>query len=110
MSDNSKIEWNDATWNPVRGCTKIRFRPGVSTAMRKPSRNASGESQRIPTSRALILDSFRKIDDGDPTRRSLGVHHGISDLVLDEPRLVCLVVSANHCVSQGTDGEYNEQR
>src|SRR5213075_2350378 len=23
MSANSKIEWTDATWNPVRGCTKI---------------------------------------------------------------------------------------
>jgi protein gp37 len=23
MSDNSKIEWTDSTWNPVRGCTKI---------------------------------------------------------------------------------------
>jgi protein gp37 len=23
MSDGSKIEWTDATWNPVRGCTKI---------------------------------------------------------------------------------------
>jgi protein gp37 len=23
MSENSKIEWTDATWNPVRGCTKI---------------------------------------------------------------------------------------
>lgn len=23
MSDISKIEWTDATWNPVRGCTKI---------------------------------------------------------------------------------------
>jgi len=23
MSDNSKIEWTDATWNPVRGCKKI---------------------------------------------------------------------------------------
>lgn len=23
MSINSKIEWTDATWNPVRGCTKI---------------------------------------------------------------------------------------
>ncbi|HRE83484.1 MAG TPA: DUF5131 family protein [Opitutaceae bacterium] len=22
MSANSKIEWTDATWNPVRGCTK----------------------------------------------------------------------------------------
>ncbi len=23
MSDHSTIEWTDATWNPVRGCTKI---------------------------------------------------------------------------------------
>src|ERR1700722_20093182 len=23
MSANSKIEWTDATWNPVRGCEKI---------------------------------------------------------------------------------------
>ena len=23
MSDRSSIEWTDATWNPVRGCTKI---------------------------------------------------------------------------------------
>src|SRR3954454_25346927 len=23
MSANSTIEWTDATWNPVRGCTKI---------------------------------------------------------------------------------------
>ncbi len=23
MADRSKIEWTDATWNPVRGCTKI---------------------------------------------------------------------------------------
>ena len=23
MADQSKIEWTDATWNPVTGCTKI---------------------------------------------------------------------------------------
>jgi protein gp37 len=23
MSDHSRIEWTDATWNPIRGCTKI---------------------------------------------------------------------------------------
>jgi protein gp37 len=23
MSENSKIEWTDATWNPVRGCAKV---------------------------------------------------------------------------------------
>lgn len=23
MSDNSRIEWTDATWNPITGCTKV---------------------------------------------------------------------------------------
>ena len=23
MSDNSKIEWTDATWNPIRGCSRV---------------------------------------------------------------------------------------
>jgi protein gp37 len=23
MADRTKIEWTDATWNPVRGCTKV---------------------------------------------------------------------------------------
>src|ERR1700759_4772041 len=23
MSDQPRIEWTDATWNPIRGCTKI---------------------------------------------------------------------------------------
>ena len=23
MSDKTKIEWTDATWNPVTGCTKV---------------------------------------------------------------------------------------
>ena len=23
MSDHTRIEWTDATWNPIRGCTKI---------------------------------------------------------------------------------------
>jgi protein gp37 len=24
MSDKSAIEWTDATWNPVTGCTQVR--------------------------------------------------------------------------------------
>ncbi|MGH9785722.1 MAG: DUF5131 family protein, partial [Terriglobia bacterium] len=23
MGDRSQIEWTDATWNPVTGCTKV---------------------------------------------------------------------------------------
>ena len=23
MSDDSKIEWTDATWNPIRGCSRV---------------------------------------------------------------------------------------
>jgi protein gp37 len=25
MAEHSGIEWTEATWNPVRGCTKISF-------------------------------------------------------------------------------------
>jgi protein gp37 len=40
MSDKSKIEWTDATWNPITGCTKVS--PGVPTAMLKRLRSDSG--------------------------------------------------------------------
>jgi len=33
MSDKSTIEWTDATWNPVRGCTKIS--PGCKNCYAK---------------------------------------------------------------------------
>ena len=36
MADKSKIEWTDATWNPVRGCTKIS--PGKSALLRRDVR------------------------------------------------------------------------
>ena len=33
MSDKSPFEWTDATWNPVRGCTKIS--PGCKNCYAK---------------------------------------------------------------------------
>lgn len=33
MSEHSEIEWTDATWNPVRGCTKIS--PGCANCYAK---------------------------------------------------------------------------
>lgn len=29
MAQNSSIEWTEATWNPVTGCTKVS--PGCTT-------------------------------------------------------------------------------
>jgi three-Cys-motif partner protein len=40
VSLNSQIEWTDATWNPVRGCTKSA--PDASTATRRRLRSAFG--------------------------------------------------------------------
>lgn len=31
MAQNSSIEWTEATWNPVTGCTKVS--PGCATAI-----------------------------------------------------------------------------
>jgi len=53
MSDNSKIEWTDATWNPVRGAA-LRYRQAAIGATRRCSPSASATCQDIPTSRASI--------------------------------------------------------
>ena len=38
MGDNSRIEWTDATWNPVRGCTKVSAGCDNCYAMRQAHR------------------------------------------------------------------------
>ena len=38
MADSTAIEWTDATWNPVTGCTKISA--GATTAMPNDSPSA----------------------------------------------------------------------
>jgi protein gp37 len=42
MSDNSTIEWTDATWNPVRGCTKIS--PGCKHCYAERFRGVEGHA------------------------------------------------------------------
>jgi protein gp37 len=35
MADGSAIEWTDATWNPVTGCTKLSAGKAVSGLAQK---------------------------------------------------------------------------
>mgnify|MGYP000988924735 FL=1 len=35
VSDRTKIEWSDATWNPVTGCTEVMHRAGKHRAGRE---------------------------------------------------------------------------
>src|SRR5437870_3323121 len=64
MGDNSAIEWTDATWNPVTGCTKIS--PGCKNCY----------AERL----ALRLRAM-----GNPRYRdgfSITLHHDLLDLPL----------------------------
>ena len=49
MSLNSKIEWTDATWNPIRGCTKIS--PGCAHCYAETFAERFRGVPGIPTSR-----------------------------------------------------------
>ena len=52
MSLSSAIEWTDATWNPVRGCTKIS--PGCKLCYAETLQRGSVEYHAIP----MIADSI----------------------------------------------------
>ena len=43
MAEHSTIEWTDATWNPVRGCTKIS--PGLQALL---CRDICGRFRGVP--------------------------------------------------------------
>ena len=46
MSDDSRIEWTDATWNPVVGCSKVSEGCRHCYAMKVAHRNAAMGSER----------------------------------------------------------------
>ena len=53
MADRSAIEWTDATWNPVTGCTKISAGCDNCYAERSPSDFAA--CRAIPSSTGFDL-------------------------------------------------------
>jgi len=60
MSEHSKIEWTDATWNPIRGCTKIS--PGCkhcyAEAFAERFRNVPGHPYRDGFDPRLVPDKL----------------------------------------------------
>jgi len=56
----SAIEWTDATWNLVRGCTKIS--PGCKRATRRSSGSDSGGESKEH------LEIFAKLDSSIPSK------------------------------------------
>ena len=83
MSDNSKIEWTDATWNPVRGCTKIspgcthcyaetfaeRFRGVPGIPMSRVSTCGWCREARRAAAVGEAEDDFRQLDERPVPRR-----------------------------------------
>ena len=99
MSDNSKIEWTDATWNPVRGCTKVS--PGCvhcyAETFAERFRGVPGHPFEFGFDLRLVPDKL-----GDPIRWSKPkkifvnsmsdlFHEGVSDDYIEK---VCRVMLA----------------
>ena len=86
MSDRSKIEWTDSTWNPVRGCTKVS--PAVLIVTPRLSPNGSVECQGNPLSGDLTSALFPTSSRSHFTGRTKMIfvnsmsdlfHEGVSD-------------------------------
>ena len=72
MSSNSAIEWTDATWNPVRGCTKIS--PGCkhcyAETFAERFRGVPGPSLRAGLRPRLVPEKLAEPLAGRAPRRS----------------------------------------
>lgn len=58
MGDKSKIEWTDATWNPVTGCTKVSQGCKFCYAERQFPR-VYGRDEVLPTVPVSTLENYR---------------------------------------------------
>ena len=99
MSDNSKIEWTDATWNPVRGCKKVS--PGCAhcyaETFAERFRGVAGHPFEFGFDLRLVPEKL-----GDPIRWSKAkkifvnsmsdlFHEGVADEYIEQ---VCRVMLA----------------
>ena len=105
MSDNSKIEWTDATWNPVRGCTKIS--PGCvhcyAETFAERFRGVPGHPFEFGFDLRLVPEKL-----GDPIRWSKPkkifvnsmsdlFHEGVSDEYIEKVCRVMLAANWHMC-------------
>ena len=63
MSDNSKIEWTEATWNPVRGCTRVS--PGCGGPGKQGGCYAEGIAARF-SGPGQPYEGFAEMRNGEP--------------------------------------------
>lgn len=106
MSDSSAIEWTDATWNPVRGCTKIS--PGCKNCYAERFAERFRGVANHPFEQGFDLRLVHeKLDQPFAWRRSRRIFvNSMSDLfhedVPDEyiARVANVMLSADHHVYQ----------
>lgn len=73
MSDRSRIEWTEATWNPVTGCDRVS--PGCDNCY------ALALARRL---KAMGAEKYQQ--DGDPRTSGLGFAVAVHPASLDQPR------------------------
>ncbi len=72
MGDNSKIEWTEATWNPVTGCSKVSA--GCKNCYAQERGSSPGEKKDCGWAACLIgwsMDAMRDDRNTNDVRRLL---------------------------------------